>query len=143
MEKTVGIIKHYLYGESAVEALRRTYKQTKEVQTFTNESLHSMVFKGDSIPHIEYGKLFRVAADSHAHVLGISTRYGPIMLRAANKNTVEVLMNATLQPWLTEKKKNLDLGAAGRFGPVMQFIGYKDSEFIFLNIGEMVEQSLA
>lgn len=143
MDKTTGIVKHSFFGQTSVETLRRVYKEVKEVQTLNIESLHSLVFNGDAIPHIAEGELFRIATDTHSNVLGISTRYGPIMLKVIGKHEVEVFMNHRLEPWLARKKRDLDLSLMGRYNAVMQFIGMKDEKenIEFLNIGQMLEAS--
>jgi hypothetical protein len=140
MDKKVGIYTQSLFGESSVETLRRYWKDTKLVQTFTHQSMQSMLFKGDRIPHIEPGTLFRIDRGTNSGTLGISTRYGPIMLQPVSRSHVQILMNRTLEAYAVQKRKDLDLNRLGIRNAMVQFLGFKDGFEQFLNLGEIVER---
>jgi hypothetical protein len=140
MEKKQGIIISHMFGQSTVDAFRRSYKQVKEVQTLTDETLKSILFNGAIVTEVEFGKLFRVSIGRPNNILAISTRYGPVVMKVTSKSCVEILMNRTLEPYAIRKKKELDLRLLSTYSAFVQFIGHTSGDTVFLNIGEMVEK---
>jgi|SRR6185312_1516187 len=139
MKNNQGIITTSMFGESTVAAFRRIQKEVKEVQTLTDQSLHSILFNGDLIPHIGFGKLFRISLGRPSDILAISTRYGPVVMKIAGKAQVEVLVNRALETYLLYKRSELNLSLLSTHNAFVQFVGYKNNQVDFKNIGEMVE----
>lgn len=97
MDKKLGIIVQRIFGMYAVNTFRHAHRETKEVQTLTGTSMRSMLYNGDSIPHIESGKLFKIKlTERNATILGLSTKLGPIVMRITHAREVEVLMNESI-----------------------------------------------
>lgn len=97
MDKKLGIVVHRIFGMQAVKMFRQALRETKEVQTMTDESMRSLLYQGDSIPHIEVGHLFKIKLSSrHSAILGLSSQYGPIVMRVTHAREVEVLMNESI-----------------------------------------------
>ncbi len=142
MNKLTGIISTSLFGETNASTLRQVWRDTKETQSLTDASLRSMLFNGDAIPHIPYGKLFRIDLGRRSTVLAISTRFGPIVLKPISKHHIEILMNRTLEPVSVKKRKDLDNDPPPRINPLLRYLGCVDRDQQFFNIGEMVEREL-
>lgn len=104
MDKKLGIVVHRIFGMQAVNTFRQAFRETKEVQTMTDESMRSMLYQGDLIPHIEIGHLFKIKLTSrHSSILGLSSQYGPIVMRVTHAREVEVLMNAAVDHYYTKR----------------------------------------
>jgi hypothetical protein len=103
---------------------------------------------GDSIPTIPFGELFRIVPNiNNKHILGISTRYGPIMVHGPAPSELEFIMNASLKPYIQKMQKQESAGDV-RCNILDQWLGWNQEPTFnttsrtYLNIGQMVERDL-
>lgn len=131
----MSLILHRIHGVSK-EHYRELTKITKTRIVMSNTELYRAANKGEAVPGVEPGKLFRTG--TQMMFLGIATRYGPIIMHQKG-NEVECTMNHQLAEYIS--KKHTDLSLVGKVNTLMQFVGVQDekSRILFWNPGELVE----
>ena len=148
MDKKLGIIVQCLFGVEVVSEFRKAYKETKEVQTLTDSSMRSMLYQGDAVPHIPYGNLFVVKVGRPVHILAMSTRFGPVVMRVTHRREVEVLMNRAVSPYYHKKLHEVGMSTSHIYNEMTKFMGISSDKRKYpgdkpmLNLGQMIEQEL-
>lgn len=148
MDKKLGIVVQCLFGVEVVSEFRKAYKGTKEVQTLTDSSMRSMLYQGDAIPHIPYGDLFVVKLGRPVHILAMSTRFGPVIMRVTHRREVEVLMNRAVSPYYHKKLHEIGMSTSHIYNEMTKFMGLNSDKRKYpgdkpmVNLGQMIEQDL-
>lgn len=149
MDKISGMIKHTLPGWNCSQAFSNRYKRTKENLSINSESLHSMILRGDQIPHFAHGTIFRITpSPMNRHHLGIATRHGPVVVKVLSKNAIQLLMNAALEPYLEVMRFQQFNNGPTQEHPLNLWLGHEihhkhcDNQRWY-NLGEVVERAEA
>lgn len=105
-----------------------------------------MILNGDLIPHLEPGTVFRVTpSPMNRHTLGISTRYGPVVVRVLTKQAVQFIMNAALEPYIPVMIAQQNNNGMVRATPLDLWLGHEIvhthcENQRWYNLGEIVER---
>lgn len=149
MDKIIGMIKHTLPGCNCTQAFSNRYRRTKENLSVSIGSLHSMILRGDPIPELAHGTVFRVTpSPNNRHVLGIATRHGPVLVKVLSKNAIQFILNAALEPYIEVMRFQQNNNGPTQEHPLNLWLGHTvhhkhTNNHIWYNIGEIVERAEA